>query len=315
MHVFVTGGAGFIGGWVCTALIGEGHQVTVFDTVPSENQAVHSIVGDLRDKDLLLLSLIGHDAVIHLAAKTLVPESVEQPQLYFDVNLVGGQNLLEAMRSLGIKKIVYSSTAAVYGSPVKVPIEEDDPKFPINPYGATKYAFEHCLHAYHKCYGIDVTMFRYFNPFGPDEDHEPETHAVPNFIKATLEDRPIPLYWNGEQERDFFYVGDLAEAHVMGLHQNGFHTYNLGSGTSIKIIDLVHAIFQIIEHETEIQDLGVRAGDPPRLMANIDKVKRELGWEPKMPLMEGLEKTVEYFRSRMKARKHETVPPRKCCGG
>lgn len=300
MHVFVTGGAGFIGGWICTALLGEGHQVTVFDLVPSKNKEVHSIVGDIRDKDLLLRSLVGHDAVIHLAAKTLVPESVEEPQLYFDTNMVGGYNLLEAMRTLGIKKIVYSSTAAVYGSPERVPIEEDDPKWPINPYGATKFGFEHCLHAYHKCYGIDVTLFRYFNPFGPNEDHEPETHAVPNFITATLEHRPIPLYWQGNQERDFFYVGDLADAHVLGLHQRGFHTYNLGSGASIKVIDLVHAIFQVIGQETEIQDLGIRAGDPPRLMANIDKVRRELGWVPTMPLMEGLEKTVAYFRAKIK---------------
>src|SRR4030095_1400744 len=113
-------------------------------------------------------------------------------------------NLLEAMRKAGVNRLVQSSTAAVYGTPVKVPIEEDDLKMPINPYGAPKFAFEQLIHAYHKCYGLNVVMFRYFNPYGPTEIHDPETHAIPNFIRATLAGQPVPLYWKGEQVRDFF---------------------------------------------------------------------------------------------------------------
>jgi nucleoside-diphosphate-sugar epimerase len=254
------------------------------------------INADLRDRDKLFDAVKGHDAVINLAAKALVPESIKDPQLYFDVNLSGGQNVLEAMRQAGIKKIVHSSTCAVYGTPKKVPIVEDDPKFPISPYGATKYAFEQLLHAYHKSYGIDVTMFRYFNPYGPNEFHEPETHAIPNFIKATLTDQPIPLYWKGEQERDFFYVEDLAEAHVLGLQDIGFNYFNIGSGHPTKVIDLVHMIFELAGKKTPISDLGERAGDPPKLFASIDKVRYSLGWQPKTSLQNGLERTIADFK-------------------
>lgn len=297
MRVFVTGGAGFIGSWVVKVLLQEGHQVTVFDNlstgfakqVPAGAKLMR---GDIRRKSEIIKALLGHDAVIHLAAKTLVPESVQKPAEYFEVNLGGGVNVLEAMRETGIKKIVHSSTAAVYGIPKRVPIREDDPKFPINPYGATKLALETMLHTYHANYGFDVTMFRYFNPFGPGENHDPETHAVPNFIKATLAGKPIPLYWEGEQARDFFYVEDIAEAHVLGLKQKGFHYYNLGSGKATKVIDLVRAIFVITGTKTEIEDLGKRAGDPPQLLASIAKVKKELGWVPKTNLVTGLKNTI-----------------------
>lgn len=301
MKVFVTGGAGFIGSWIGKVLLREGHEVTAFDNLTTgfSDQVpvgVRLVEGDIRNKEDLLRSLPGHEAVIHLAAKSIVPQSVKNPQETFDVNLGGGQNILEAMRETGVKRIVYSSSAAVYGTPTKVPIEEDDPKWPISPYGASKLAFEQMLSAYHTNYGFDVVMFRYFNPFGPGERHDPETHAIPNFIKATLYGKPIPLYWKGEQERDFFYVEDIAEAHVMGLNKSGFHYYNLGSGTSTKVSDIVKMVFEITGKETKINDLGERAGDPPVLMASIEKVKRELGWEPKSGLLESLEKTIAFYK-------------------
>lgn len=300
MKVLVTGGAGFIGSWIDQALIKKGHRVTVFDNLSTgfANQVpagAKFFKGDVLSKNDLRRALKGQDAVIHLAAKSIVPESVKNPQETFDVNLIGGQNLLEVMRELGIKKIVYSSSAAVYGIPNKVPIEEDDPKWPISPYGASKLAFERILSAYHKNYGFDVLMFRYFNPFGPGEKHDPETHAIPNFIKATLQGIPIPIYWKGEQERDFFYVEDIAEAHVMGLEKDGFHYYNLGSGRSTKIIDVVKMIFEIAGKETSIDDLGERAGDSPVLMASIEKVKKELGWEPQTSLQDGLQIMIPTF--------------------
>jgi len=301
MKVLVTGGAGFIGSWIDQVLLKEKHHVTVFDNLSTGfsdqvPEGAKLIQGDIRNKDELLKALKGQDAVIHLAAKSIVPESVKNPQETFDVNLIGGQNLLEAMRELGIKKIVYSSSAAVYGIPTRVPIEEDDSKWPISPYGASKFALEQILSAYHKNYGFDVVMFRYFNPFGPGEKHDPETHAVPNFIKATLQGTPIPLYWKGEQERDFFYVGDIAEAHVMGLGKTGFSYYNLGSGKAIKVIEIVKTIFEVTGKKTGIADLGERPGDPPILMADISKVKKELGWEPKTSLREGLEKTIRFYK-------------------
>ncbi|HVQ44212.1 MAG TPA: NAD-dependent epimerase/dehydratase family protein [Candidatus Saccharimonadia bacterium] len=303
MKLLVTGGAGFIGARIVTLLLEAGHVVAVFDNlstgrrtaVPAGAQLVE---GDLRDVAAIRAAVGGRDAVIHLAAQALVPESVAEPQKAFDINLAGGQNLLEAMRAAGVTRLVYSSTAAVYGTPAKVPIAEDDPKLPINPYGATKYAFEQLLHAYHAAYGFNVVMFRYFNPYGPTEAHDPETHAVPNFIRATLTGQPIPLYWNGDQIRDFFYVDDIARAHVMGLGRDGFEIYNLGSGSGAKVRDVVQKIFDLTGRTTTINDLGERPGDPPQLLADITKARRQLGWQPQISLDDGLARTIAAFRER-----------------
>jgi UDP-glucose 4-epimerase len=169
---------------------------------------------------------------------------------------------------------------------------------PINPYGATKFAFEQLLHAYHRSYGLNVVMFRYFNPYGPTEIHDSETHAIPNFIRAALTGAPIPLYWNGEQTRDFFFVDDIARAHVMGLTTDGFKTYNLGSGTGIIVREVVDKIIGLTGSKSVVQDLGERAGDPPRLMADTARARTELGWQPQVSLDEGLKLTIEAFRKR-----------------
>lgn len=304
MKLLVTGGAGFVGSRVAAKLLEAGHQVTVFDDLSVGRKEVvpegaELITGDLRDAAAIRAAVKGHDAVVHLAAQALVPESVAKPQKAFDINLLGGQNLLEAMRQEGVMRLVHSSTAAVYGNPVRVPIAEDDPTLPINPYGATKLAFEALLHAYHSVYSLNVTMFRYFNPYGPTEDHDPETHAVPNFIRATLTGKPIPLYWKGDQIRDFFYVDDIARAHVMGLEHDGYHTYNLGSGSGHKVSDVVELIFKLAGRRTDIQDLGERAGDPPKLLADTARVQSELGWKPEVSLEDGLRLTIDSFRERL----------------
>lgn len=303
MKLLVTGGAGFIGSRIVSQLLAAGHTVTVFDNLSTGHESAvpngaELVQGDLRDAPALQTAVMGQDAVIHLAAQALVPESIQDPGKAFDINLLGGQNLLEAMHGAGVKRLVHSSTAAVYGNPVKVPIAEDDLKLPINPYGATKYAFEQLLHAYHSSYGFNVVMFRYFNPYGPTEHHDPETHAIPNFIQATLRGQPIPLYWNGEQTRDFFFVDDIARAHIMGLNQDGFHIYNLGSGTAITVRDVVQKIFEITGKTSPIEDLGERAGDPPRLLADITKVQQELGWKPEVSLSDGLAQTIAAFKKR-----------------
>lgn len=303
MKLLVTGGAGFIGSRITAQLVEAGHHVTVYDDLSTGRKTAvhdgaHLFVGELQDAASLQSAVDGQDAVIHLAAQAIVPESVANPRKAFDSNLVGGMNLLEAMRTAGVTRLVHSSTAAVYGNPVKVPIQEDDLKLPINPYGATKLAFEQLLHAYHAAYGLNVTMFRYFNPYGPTEAHDPETHAIPNFVKATLAGKPIPLYWNGEQTRDFFFVEDIARAHVMGLAKAGLNIYNLGSGSGVKVRDVVEKIFEISGKTSPIQDLGERAGDPPQLMADTSRVKAELGWEPQVSLEEGLKLTIKAFQAR-----------------
>jgi UDP-glucose 4-epimerase len=303
MKLLITGGAGFIGSRVAHYMLKAGHTVTVFDDLSvgrreSVPEGAELIEGDMRDAAAVRAAVKGRDAVVNLAAQAVVPESVANPQKTFEINLLGGHNLLEAMRQEGVKRLVHSSTAAVYGTPTRVPVQEDDLKLPINPYGATKLAFESLAHAYHSAYGIHVTMFRYFNPYGPTEAHDPETHAVPNFIKAVLAGTEIPLYWNGEQERDFFFVDDIARAHVMGLDHDGFHYYNLGSGSSVAVKDILELIFKITGTRVSIKDLGERAGDPPQLMADTTKVQRELGWKPEVSLEDGLKQTIEAFRQR-----------------
>ncbi len=303
MNILITGGAGFIGSRIATQLISAGHTVTIFDNLSTGAKSnvpgqAKLILADLRDAAAVDAAVQGQDAVVHLAAQAIVPESVADPRKAFDINLLGGQNLLDAMRAHGVNRLVHSSTAAVYGTPTKIPIAEDDPKIPINPYGATKYAFEQLLHAYHTCYGFNVIMFRYFNPYGPTEIHDPETHAIPNFIRAALARKPIPLYWNGQQTRDFFFVEDIARAHVMGLEKDGFHAYNLGSGTGYVVRDVVNKISEIAGLPITTKDLGQRAGDPPRLLADITKVQKELGWKPEISLEDGLRLTIEAFRHR-----------------
>ncbi len=301
MKVFVTGGAGFVGSWVAQVLVKSGHQVTVLDNLSAGYKkfipvGVRHIKADLLDKDLAR-HLKGQDAVIHMAARTVVPESVKNPFPTIEVNLFGGVNLLEAMRQVGIKKMVFSSTAAVYGRPKRKLVREDDHKFPVNPYGASKLAFENLLHSYHDNYGWDVTMFRYFNPYGPNDEHRPETHAIANFIKATLSGKPIPLFWKGRQKRDFFYIEDIAKAHVLGLKQKGFHYYNLGSGKPTKVIDIVNMIFEISGKKVPIDDLGERPGDPDLLAADVSKVLKELGWKATTDLKTGLRKTIKWFEA------------------
>jgi UDP-glucose 4-epimerase len=304
MNLLVTGAAGFVGSRVAAKLLEAGHTVAVFDDLSigsPENvpEGAELIEGDLRDADAIRHAVVGCDAVVHLAAQALVPESVENPQKAIDINLVGGTNLLEAMRKERVKRLVHSSTAAVYGTPTKVPIEEDDPKMPINPYGGTKLAFEALLQSYHAAYGFHVTAFRYFNPYGPTENHHPETHAIPNFINASLTGKPVPLFWNGEQTRDFFFVDDIARAHVMGLERDGFNIYNLGSGSGHKVRDVVELIFKLTGKDSGIEDLGERAGDPPQLLADTTRARTELGWEPEVSLEDGLKQTIAAFEKRL----------------
>jgi UDP-glucose 4-epimerase len=303
MKILVTGGAGFVGSRVVEYLQRDGHTVTVFDNLTTGfahavPDGATLVEGDLRDAADVSAAVEGHEAVIHLAAQALVPESVANPQKAFDINLVGGFNLIEAMRKHGVTRIVHSSTAAVYGTPERVPIREDDRRLPINPYGATKLAFEALLHSYHAAYGFNVTMFRYFNPYGPTEAHEPETHAVPNFIRAALDGTPVPLYWKGEPIRDFFFVDDIARAHVMGLARDGYNIYNLGSGDGVRVGDVVETIFSITGSRSEIADLGERPGDPMQLFADTSRANEELGWKPEVSIEEGLRQTIEAFKNR-----------------
>lgn len=302
MKILITGGAGFIGSHVCKLLLDQGHGVTIVDDLSKGHQdtidpraSFHQI--NLLNQDDLEKILPNHDAVIHMASFIEVGESVKQPVIFAENNILGTVKLLEAMRNTNVKKIIFSSSACVYGTPTKLPITESDPLGEQeNPYGLTKVSMEHFCRLYYKIFGFDVVILRYFNPYGPGELHNPETHAIPNLVKATLLKKPIPLFWKGEQVRDFIYIDDLAAAHILPLSQTGFHIYNVGTEIGVKVIDVIKKIFEIVGYEVEIEDKGERKGDVSTLVASSAKIQEELGWSAKVDLDEGLKKTIAFFR-------------------
>jgi UDP-glucose 4-epimerase len=304
MRVLVTGGAGFIGSWITRVLLAEGHEVTVLDNLSKGfreliPEGVRFIEGDLANAEALPGWLRGHDAVIHMAAYIEVARSVTEPLDFAENNIINSVRLLDAMHRADVGKIVFSSSATVYGTPERLPISEEDALgVQSNPYGASKVSTEAFVATYNQLYGMDAIVLRYFNPYGPNELHDPETHVIPNFIRAALEKRPIPLYWKGEQVRDFIYVEDLARAHTALLDVSGLQYFNVGSETGTKIIDIVGDLTEILEYHVEIEDLGERAGDVRASYASSRKLAEATGWRPQVPLKEGLARTVDWFRSR-----------------
>lgn len=302
MKILVTGGAGFIGSTVSKLLLDQGHQVTILDNLShghkeSIDNRANFVNADILNDTKLEEILPGHDAVLHMSSLIEVGESVKNPIGFTENNILGTVKLLEAMRKTNVKKIIFSSSACVYGIPTKTPITEEDPLGEQeNPYGLNKVSMEQFCQLYHKLYNFDVVILRYFNPFGPGELHTPETHAIPNFIKAVLKKQPIPLFWKGEQVRDFIYIDDLANAHILPLSKTGLHIYNIGTQTGIKISDLVNKIFELMGERTSIEDKGERKGDVSSLVASAEKIKSELGWKAEVSLEEGLKKTIDFFR-------------------
>jgi UDP-glucose 4-epimerase len=304
VRVLVTGGAGFIGSALTHVLLHEGHDVTVLDNLSTGFKALvpegaRFIEADLRDEEKLPEHLRGHDAVIHMAAFIEVGRSVEQPVLFAENNVLNTVRLLEAMRRADVGKLVFSSSATVYGTPERLPLRETDPLgVQSNPYGATKVSSEAFVATYNQLHGMDAIILRYFNPYGPNELHEPETHVVPNFVRAMIERRPIPLYWKGEVVRDFIYVDDLARAHTAVLGLGGLEYFNVGSETGTKVIDLLRLVFDVAGYEVPVEDLGERPGDVPATYAWSRKLAEATGWRAEVSLREGLAKTYEWFRAR-----------------
>jgi len=304
MKVLVTGGAGFIGSWVTRTLLAENHEVTVLDNLSKGfrdlvPEGARLIEGDLRNDERLPEWLRGHDAVIHMAAFIEVGRSVQEPVLFAENNIVNGVRLLEAMHRAGVGKIVFSSSATVYGNPSKLPISEEDPLgAQNNPYGATKVSTEAFVVTYNQLYGMDAIIMRYFNPYGPNELHDPETHAVPNFMKSVIANERISLYWKGKVVRDYFFVEDLARAHTAVLPLSGLEVFNVGSDTGAKTIDVLREIMDIAGSEVPIEDLGERAGDVPANYASSEKLRAATGWRAQVGLREGLERTYEWFKAR-----------------
>ena len=309
MNVFVTGGAGYIGS-VCTEeLLNAGHTVTVFDNLTEGHRsAVDSrakfVEGCLRDAKLVKQSLLDAkaDAILHFAASALVGESMTDPKKYFHNNLVNALKLADAAVETGVKKFVFSSTCATYGPPDRVPMTEDLPQRPINPYGEAKLMFEKVLKWYHEIYKLDFIAFRYFNAAGASENfgehHRIETHLIPNVLQVALgqkshveiygTDYPTP---DGTCIRDYIHIKDLAQAHILGLQPGKSGFFNLGNGDGYSVKQVIEMCEKITGKKIPAIEKPRRAGDPPRLVAAANKAITELGWKPQYPKLEDIVKT------------------------
>ena len=298
MRIFVTGGAGYIGSVCSELLLDEGHEVAIFDNlIEGHRRAVDSraqfIQGDLADRDQIerALSNTRPDAVMHFAAYALVPESMRDPSKYFRNNVSNGLNLLDAMLTTGVQRIIFSSTCALFGPPDRVPIDETAPARPANPYGESKLAFEKILRWYDQVHGLKFVCLRYFNAAGATEDlgedHRPETHLIPNVLKVALGQRPSLEIYGTDYEtpdgtciRDYIHIVDLAHAHILALGATASGFYNLGTGGGSSVREVIAACRKITGRKIDTIEKPRRLGDPPRLIASSEKIKNELGWQP-----------------------------------
>jgi UDP-glucose 4-epimerase len=301
MRVLVTGAAGYIGSVVTEHLIACGHEVLALDNLShGHRRAVHPeasfFQGDLLEREWLfgLLRRCEAEAVVHLAAEALIDGSVRDPGRFFRSNVVAGLNLLEAMAAAGVRRLVFSSTAAVYGEPETTPIPETAPCRPVNPYGESKLAFERMLPWYEKAHGIRYIAFRYFNACGATErfgeDHVPETHLVPRILEVALGKRPAIELFGDDYEtpdgtciRDYIHVVDIARAHELALRrleELSGAVYNLGNGRGYSTLEVLDTAARLLGKAIPIIRSPRRPGDPARLVADPGKAQRVLGWKP-----------------------------------
>jgi len=322
--ILVTGGAGYIGSATVRVLRDRGYQVVVYDNlstgVRGRLEGVPLVVGDLSDGKLLRETFDRgqFDAVVHFAASVEVEESVKNPAKYFQNNVVNGTHLLEAMREHGVRKIVFSSSAAVYGEPVGGVIGEDTPCEPSNPYGESKWFFERILQSYCDAYGMKAIALRYFNAAGcwPEagigyKNDGSETHLVPRLLQVAAGLRP-EIVINGQDYdtpdrtcvRDYVHIKDLAEAHARALErmnlERGFAAYNVGTGKGHSIMQVIEAAMDVTSRMVAMRVAGRRAGDPPKLVADNSKMKLRWSWQPQHNLRSILESSWQWLRENKK---------------
>lgn len=309
MRILVTGGAGYIGSILTEELLRDGHQVVVYDNLLKGHRAgvpeeAIFVQGDLRENKKLIDLFRTHktEAVIHMAALSLVGESVMAPRDYYENNMTAGLSLLNAMCDTGVLKIVFSSTAAVYGEPKKQPIEEDDSTNPTNPYGETKLAFEHALYWYSHAYNLRYASLRYFNAAGASErngeHHDPETHLIPIVLQvAAGRRRHVEIFGDdyptrdGTCIRDYIHVLDLARAHILSLNilEEKNAIYNLGcGGDGYSVREVIETSRAVTGKDIPVKVIARRAGDPSVLIASSEKITRELSWAPQMQTLPGI---------------------------
>jgi UDP-glucose 4-epimerase len=309
MNILVTGGAGYVGSIVVEQLINEGYRVVVIDNLQQGHRSavlpgVELIIADICDAEALDSAFARHnfDAVMHMAADTIVEYSITAPARYFQNNVAGGINLLSAMLKHHINGLIFSSSAAVYGEPRIVPVDEEHPQNPINSYGESKLMFERILGWYGKAYGINHISLRYFCAAGATEllgeDHHPETHLIPNVLKVALhKNSPVSIFGtdyptsDGTCVRDFVHVIDIAKAHILAmekLERLSGRIYNLGNSQGYSVMEVVKTVGQVTGGKIPVKVCPRRTGDPSVLVASSNRAKEELGWKPRFHQLQAI---------------------------
>lgn len=305
MEILITGGAGFIGSHILAQLQGRRDMdVVVFDNLSSGSKehvpaGMELVEGDVCDEAAVDALFADHhfDAVIHLAAQTMVPTSVEQPVLDCRINLEGVLHVLEACRIHGTGHILFSSSAAVYGDNLHIPLKETERLVPTSPYGITKMATEHYLRVYHELYGMDATVFRFANVYGERQGEKGEGGVVSIFCKLLSQRQGITVFGDGNQTRDFVYAGDIAQAIIRALPLKGYHTMNVSTGQETSINDLIRSFEKAVGYTVPVQYTAPRTGDILRSVLSNEALKRDLGFVPEMDLEEGIRRTYDWYRS------------------
>jgi len=305
VRILVTGGAGFIGSHVVDAYVAAGHEVGVLDNFSTGNEAnlnsaaeVHRV--DLRDQPAVekALAAFRPEIVNHHAAQSEVPKSVADPGLDAHINIVGGLNLLKASVDHNVRKVIFISTGgALYGEPDVVPADEDHPVRPLSPYGTSKFCFEQYLGTFKRTFGLEFTVLRYANIYGPRQDfYAEEGRVVAIFASRMLERKPVTVDGDGEQSRDMLHVGDAATANLAALERGDGEIFHISTGVPVSVNELFRKLAILTDYESAPNHGPRRKGDVYRIALDNSRARNGLGWEPRVSLEEGLSLTVDYFR-------------------
>lgn len=302
MKILITGGAGFIGSHLVDKLV-DSHELTVLDNLSTgklenlqshlEREEIIFIRGDITSTETVRRAVKDIDVIIHLAALTSVPESIRKPLTYNKVNATATLKLVRQAVKSKVKQIIFSSSAAVYGNPIHLPIKESHPLKPLSPYAASKIAAENYLKTYSSLHGIKTTILRIFNAYGPRQTLNQYSGVITIFINNALKGKPLKIFGDGNQVRDFIYIEDVVEAFKLALEANRTATYNIATGKPTKIITLAKTVKQLTQAKSKIIYTKPRKGDIRYSYADITKAKNQLGFQPKTTLKEGLRKTIE----------------------
>ena len=305
MRIIVTGGAGFIGSHVVDRFLELGHDVMVVDNLWSHGGGRRDNVPpragfammDIRDEDLARLFFeFKPQVVCHHAAQHSVAIGSRDPKYDAQVNVLGLLNVLEASVKASVRKVIYASSGATYGTPARLPIDEHTPQLPESPYGITKLMGEHYLRFFARERGVDFTALRYANVYGPRQDPNGEAGVIAIFASRFLARKGVRIDWDGEQTRDYVYVDDIAQCNVLALERGSGSCYPIGTGKRTSVNELYKALVEISGFEAPIEHAPKRSGDVREAQFSYELAKRELGWEPKVALLDGMRKTYEYFR-------------------